>query len=79
MELFCRENKAMEINPPTSDALLQHVKRAAYQVSVWGTSQNSQQKRPRPGDGNGKRVGPPTKASSACMELVKCSCKSEKG
>ena len=41
MELFCCENKAMENIPPTSDALLQYIKRATYQVSVWGISQNS--------------------------------------
>ena len=48
MELFCHENKAMENIPPTSDALLQHVKRATYQASIWATSQNSQQERPTP-------------------------------
>ena len=34
MELFCRESKAMENIPPTSDALLQHIERATYQASV---------------------------------------------
>ena len=43
MELFYRKNKAIENIPPTSDALLQHVKRATYQASIWASSQNSQQ------------------------------------
>ena len=38
----------MENIPPTSNALLQHTKRAAYQASVWATSQHSQQTRPIP-------------------------------
>ena len=89
MELFCHENKAMENIPPTSDALLQHVNRGTYQASVWATSQNSQQKKPTPKswgwkwDECGKEwilvwTTQPM-ASTACMELVKCSCKSEKG
>lgn len=56
MELFCHENKAMENIPPTSDAVLQDVKRVAYQASVWATSQNSQQKRITPEFGDGNRM-----------------------
>ena len=89
MELFCWENKSMENIPPTSDTLLQHAKRVTYQASVWTSSHNIQQNRPTPEsqgwewDEHGKEWTPvwttqPT-ASSACMELVKCSCKSEKG
>ena len=48
MELFCQENKSMENIPPTSDALLQHAKRATYQASVWASSHNFQQNRPTP-------------------------------
>ena len=36
--LFCCENKTMENLPPTTDALLQHARQAAYQASVWITS-----------------------------------------
>ena len=43
VEEFCCENKVMENIPSTSDALLQHVERATYQVSVWATNHNSQQ------------------------------------
>ena len=48
MELFCRENKSMENIPPTSDALLQHAKRATYQASIWISSHNSQQNQSTP-------------------------------
>jgi len=47
MELFCRENKSMENIPPTSNALLQHTKRATYQASVWTSSHHVQQNRPK--------------------------------
>jgi len=36
----------MENTPLTSDALLQHVKRAIYQANIWSTSENFQQNRP---------------------------------
>ena len=86
MELVCQDNKAMESIPPTADALLQ---RAAYQVSVWTSSQDSEQRRPTPEswgwtwDECTKKWRPiwitqPT-ASNSCLELIKCACKSEKG
>ena len=89
MELFCRENKSMENILPTSDALLQHAKRATYQASIWTSSHNSQQNQSMP-DSWGWNWDEHDKvwipvwttqpiASSACMEFVKCSCKSEKG
>ena len=45
MELFCHGNKPTEKIPPT---LLQHSKRAAYQASVWTTSELTKQDRPSP-------------------------------
>ena len=86
MELVCQDNKAMESIPPTADALLQ---RSAYQVSVWTSSQDSEQRRPTPEswgwswDECTKKWRPiwitqPT-ASNSCLELIKCACKSEKG
>jgi len=79
----------MENIPPTSDALLQHAKRATYQATVWTSSHNVQQNRPAPEswgwewDEHGKEWTPVwttlPMASSVCMELVRCSCKSEKG
>ena len=92
MEFFCCENKSMESIPPTSNALLQHAKRATYQVSIWASSHNVNvlQNRRTPEswglewDENGKELWAPIWttqpiASSAYMELVRCSCKSEKG
>ena len=89
MELFCRDNKAMENIPPTADALLHHARRAAYQARVWATSEKAQQRRPTPEswgwtwDENNKKWEPVWMtqgiASKACQELVKCGCKSEKG
>ena len=38
----------MENIPPTANAMLQHARRAAYQASVWTTSENTQQRRPAP-------------------------------
>ena len=89
MELFCQENKSMENIPLTSDALLQHAKRAAYQASVWASIHNFQQNRATPDswgwnwDEHGKEWIPVWTTQpitfTACMEQVKCSCKSEKG
>ena len=89
MELFCRDNKTMESIPPTSNALLQHAKRVAYQASVWARSEITQQRRPTPeswgwtwDECSRKWVPVWTTqpiASKACQELVKCSCKSNKG
>jgi len=89
MELFCKDNKAMENIPPTSDALLQHAKRAAYQASVWTSSQDCQQNRPKleswgwTWDECSKEWQPvwinQPIASNSCLELIKCACKSEKG
>jgi len=79
----------MESIPTTSNALLQHAKKATYQVSIWASSHNVLQNRPTPEswglewDKYGKEWAPiwttQPIASSACMELVRCSCKSQKG
>ena len=48
----------MENLPPTTDALFQHARRAAYQASIWTTSPRTQQQIPAATswDGNGMRV-----------------------
>lgn len=51
----------MENIPPTADALLQHARRAAYQASVWATSENTQQRRPTP-----ESWGCPVKLTLTC-------------
>lgn len=88
-ELFCLKEKTMERLPPTQDALLQHSKRAAYQAGIWCTSEQSMQNAPTP-EGWGWTLDKDSQswlpvwntlpvASKACSELVKCSCKSQKG
>ena len=47
-EFFCQKGKTMERLPPTQDALLQHVKRVAYQAGIWCTSEQSEQHTPPP-------------------------------
>ena len=88
MKLFCRDNKTMENIPSTTDALLRHAKRAAYQASVWISSQDFQQKWPKPEpwgwtwDECTKKWQPvwinQLIASNSWLELIKCACKSEK-
>ena len=79
----------MENIPPTRDALLHHAKRAVYQASVWAISEQIQQNRPSP-ETWGWQWDKDTKswtpvwttspiASKACLELIKCSCRSTRG
>ena len=79
----------MERLPPTQDALLQHTKRVAYQAGIWCTSEHSEQRAPTP-EGWGWTLNEENQswvpvwntlrlASKACSELVKCSCKSQRG
>ena len=88
-EIFCQKGKTMERLPPTQDALLQHLKRVAYQAGVWCTSEQSEQHTPPP-EGWGWTLEEDSQswvpvwntlpmASKACSELVKCSCKSQRG
>ena len=89
MELFCQRSRSMENIPPTRDALLHHAKRAVYQASVWATSEQIQQNHPSPEiwgwqwDKDTKSWTPVWTtspiASKACLELIKCSCRSTRG
>jgi hypothetical protein len=70
----------MERLPPTQDALLQHSRRVAYQAGIWCTSEQNEQ-HTKDGDGHlmmtanrGFQCG-----TLACSELIKCSCKSQRG
>ena len=89
LELFCQTNRGMENLPPTRAALLQHSLISVYQASIWTTSELPQQNRPSPAswgwnlDEAANTWSPlwttlPV-ASKACLELIKCSCKSSKG
>ena len=85
-ELFCQKSRTMDHIPPTQDALLQHMKRVAYQSGIWATSELAQQPTPSP-EGWGWTLDEKTQvwlpvwstlpmASKACNELIKCACKS---
>ena len=41
--LFCHKNRAMDKLPPTSNALLQHTRRAVFQAEICTTSTQTQQ------------------------------------
>ena len=49
-ELFCKKNRNLENLPPTQDALAQHIKRVAYQESIWTTASNATNTIPLPSD-----------------------------
>ncbi|CAB3996630.1 Hypothetical predicted protein [Paramuricea clavata] len=83
MELFCKNNRAMDKLPPIQDALLQHVHRSIFQVGIWSTSEHSQQAVPSPDRFSWKKEGGSwvpkwitiPEVSKACSELTKCTCK----
>ena len=83
-QLFAYGNWHIENIPPTKAALLQHVKRAAFQAGhVWGQSLVVNARTPSPADWGWEGVGDtwfPTwshlsEASKSCRELIKCACK----
>ena len=88
-ELFCQKNKTMRQITSTQDSLPQHAKRVAYQSGIWATCELAHQPTPSPEgcgwtlDGNSQVWRPVWStlpmASKACLELVKCGCKSASG
>ena len=83
--LFAFGNRQLENIPPTSSALLQHVKHAVFQAGhVWGPSLVANASVPSPSDWGWERIGDAwtpklstlAEASKSCRELVKCACKS---
>ena len=88
-DLFTRKGRSIESIPPTSAALLQHVKRSAYQAGhQWGQSLLPSPSRPCPSDW-GWIKGPSQTwepywthlppASKICRELLKCGCNPDRG
>jgi len=81
--------QTMETLPPTQDALLQHVRRIAYQSGIWCTSDQSEQHVPTAEDWGWTFYADNQSwipvwnilpvASKACSGLVTCSCKSHTG
>lgn len=88
-DLFTRKGRAIISIPPTSAALFQHVKRAAYQAGhCWASSLLLNQELPSPSlwewTRSSAQVFEPfwttlQEASKSCQELLKCGCKIEKG
>ena len=84
-EMFCLKNVTMERMPPTQNTLLQHMKMAVYQASIWVTSTEVQQMIPSPSDygwGQVDNVWSPLwltvpELSKACPDLIKCTCKGD--
>ncbi|CAG2204044.1 unnamed protein product [Mytilus edulis] len=85
--LFTRKGRSIENIPPSSAALHQHIKRAAYQAGFcWGQALVKLQETPSPSIWGWKRnkegLWEPfwtslQQASESCAELIKCGCKSE--
>ena len=88
-ELFTQKGRHMEGIPPTRAALLEHIKRAAFQAGhVWGQSTLPSPDLPSPSEWGWKRSTTGTwetcwtalpQATQACRELLRCGCKKEKG
>lgn len=86
LELFARKQREYDFIPPTREALIQHVKRAAYPAGhVWGQTIISNPQLPDPTEWGWIREGdswvplwsslPPI--SSSCLELTKCGCRGQ--
>lgn len=83
-QLFTRKSRRFDSIPPTRDALLQHVKRTAYQAGhIWGQAHIASPLVPSPrhwgwitdsGEWRPLWTTLP-EISKSCQELVKCGCK----
>ena len=88
-ELFVHKGRSIESIPPTADALFQHSKRSVYQSGYcWRQCLVCVPELPSPSNW-GWQKGPDQtwqpiwtnlpQASQACQEMLRCSCKAEKG
>ena len=88
-DLFTRKGRSLELTPPTSDALFHHMKRSVFQAGhVWGKSLVPCYVLPCPSYWGWKQTSTQEwepvwtalpQPSQCCQELLKCSCKCEKG
>ena len=87
-DLFTRKGRSIDLIPPTSAALLQHVKRSAYQAGhVWGQALVSSPALPTPAEWGWSKISEEwhplwstlQQASVSCMEFMKCGCNPDKG
>jgi hypothetical protein len=87
-QLFAYGGRQLDNIPPTRAALLQHVKRAAYQAGhIWGKAHIADPSLPSPSEWGWEKTTEdgqwtPTwttlpEASKSCRELVKCNCKKQ--
>lgn len=84
-----RRDEPLRTSPPTSNALLQHTARVAYQAGhCWGQCIVSNPELPSPSEWGWTRSESDAwtprwttlpEASKVCPELVKCGCKAEIG
>ena len=83
MDMFCHKSRSYDKLPATQDALCQHVKSTLHQAGTWAISDQPWQNIQTPhsfgwqqlkGDWQLVWIMIP-QVSSACHELVKCSCK----
>ena len=86
LDMFARKQRPYEAIPPTRDALLQHVKRAAYQAGcIWSQSTVCQPETQSPADWGWTKKGDLWQIfwtellpiAESCEQLTKCGCKSE--
>ena len=88
-QLFTQKGRAMDALPPTEAALLQHVKRVAYQAGhVWGQALLKNPVLPSPLEWGWIKTNTATwepfwtalpEASKSCQELIKCDCDQARG
>ena len=84
LELFARKQRSYEAIPPTRAALVQHIRRAAYQAAcIWSRALVCQPEEESPAEWGWKQEGDcwsilwsalPSVAQS-CQQLTKCQCK----
>ena len=83
--LFTSKGRSLETIPPTQGALIQHIKRAAYQAGhIWGQSLISRPEETSPNDWGWERDAKGDwhplwsrlpEAGKFCQELLRCGCK----
>ncbi|XP_078492496.1 uncharacterized protein LOC144748319 [Ciona intestinalis] len=87
-ELFTKKGRSIESLPPTRAALLEHVRRAAYQAGhCWGQSLVASPELPNPNNWGWQTSAEGfvpfwtnlSEVSSTSRELIKCGCNPEKG
>ena len=86
LDLFTQKQRSYDAIPPTSAALIQHVKRSAYQAGcIWGQATVCKMQTESPANWGWQKDGevwqvfwttlPPI--AQSCQQLTKCGCKTE--